>query len=163
MRKPRNEYVIEGNTAKIFIKDTYALIDLKDLDMIMEHRWHIARRGYAMNGLWRGRRQFMHHYIIPKTEGMHVDHKNRNKLDNRRENLHLVSSLENVLNRGLNKNNTSGFKGVRWNNRKGRTPKWEAKISVNYKTITLGMFDSLEDAIKARRDAELKYWGKHYD
>jgi hypothetical protein len=163
MRKPRNEYVIEGDTVKIFIKETFAIIDLIDLNLAIEYRWHIAKGGYAMNGLWRERKQFMHHFIIPKTEGMYVDHKNRNKLDNRRENLHLVTSKENVRNRGLNKNNTSGYRGINRINRKGRTRNWEAKIDLNYKSIYLGSFVELEDAIKARRDAELKYWGKHYD
>lgn len=54
-----------------------------------------------------------------------------------------------------NKNNTSGVKGVYWNTREKI---WIAKIGVKGKSITLGRFKSLDDAKKARKDAEEKYF-----
>ncbi|MCD7918665.1 MAG: hypothetical protein LUG45_01020 [Clostridiales bacterium] len=54
-----------------------------------------------------------------------------------------------------NSNNTSGVKGVYWSNREQR---WIAKIGVRGKSITIGRFASLEDAAKARRAAEEKYY-----
>lgn len=57
----------------------------------------------------------------------------------------------------IQSNNTSGYKGVCWNK---KSNKWYAQIRVNKKRIHLGSFTNIEDAIKARKEAEEKYWGK---
>lgn len=57
--------------------------------------------------------------------------------------------------RGANKNSKSGIKGVYWSNREGR---WIAKIGIRNKTITLGRFSSINDAISARKAAEEEYF-----
>lgn len=54
-----------------------------------------------------------------------------------------------------NKNNTSGYKGVYWNKKE---QKWIAKIGFKNKTITLGRFDDIKDAIEARKRGEEKYF-----
>lgn len=54
--------------------------------------------------------------------------------------------------------NTSGVSGVHW---RKDINKWVARISVDYKRIHLGAFNNLEDAKKARNEAEIKYWKKH--
>ena len=59
-------------------------------------------------------------------------------------------------NKGLDPNNTSGKSGVSFYKQQG---KWSAEIHVNNEHIRLGMFVNLEDAIKAREEAELKYYG----
>jgi len=83
-----------------------------------------------------------------------IDHIDGNKTNNKLSNLREVSSLENQRNLTLAKNNTSGVTGVSFS--KSRN-KWEAKIQVNGKTIHLGRFIELEDAIIARKQGELKY------
>lgn len=83
-----------------------------------------------------------------------IDHENGDTLDNRIENLRDVSNRENTLNRKLHKSNTSGTSGVNWNN---TVNKWAASIKVNYKNIHLGVFTYIEDAIAARKDAEIKH------
>ena len=80
-----------------------------------------------------------------------VDHINRDRLDNRWENLRPVSHSENNRNKRINRNNTSGKMGVVWHKRKQR---WEARISDNHIRKCLGYFDSLDDAIAAREKAE---------
>jgi hypothetical protein len=65
--------------------------------------------------------------------------------------------LEQTLNRRVNKNNSSGFAGVSWVK---RSKKWIARIRVDRESIQLGSFENKEDAIKARKQAELKYWNK---
>ena len=87
-----------------------------------------------------------------------VDHINRNKLDNRKCNLRISDKTGNNRNVGLQKNNKSGITGVRWDK---QTNKWKAEITVNYKNIYLGIFDSKEDAIKRRLIAEKKYFGEY--
>jgi len=54
-------------------------------------------------------------------------------------------------NRSPNRNNTSGVKGVYWSKSE---KKWTAKIGLQNKSITIGRFDTLEDAAKAREQAE---------
>jgi len=54
----------------------------------------------------------------------------------------------------LSKRNTSGHKGVGWAKRE---QKWRAYIAIKGKTIHLGYFDNKEDAIQARKKAEMKY------
>ena len=59
------------------------------------------------------------------------------------------------LNRGKQRNNTSGEPGVRWTEER-----WRAEIKVNGKVIHLGQFRSKAQAIKARREAAVKFFGK---
>ena len=83
-----------------------------------------------------------------------VDHINKIKDDNSFSNLRAVSHSENMRNRKKPGNNTSGVVGVYWH----RTKKyWGACISVNNRQKDLGCFDSMFDAVCARRSAELKY------
>lgn len=65
--------------------------------------------------------------------------------------------VENIRNRRKNKNNTTGYNGVSWDK---KMKKYRAVINANYKKISLGYFKNLLDAITARKDGELKYWGK---
>jgi hypothetical protein len=65
--------------------------------------------------------------------------------------------MQNLANRGLQSNNKSGFKGVRWY--KSRS-KWKAEIKVNYKNICLGYFVDLEEAVAAYAAAAEKYNGE---
>lgn len=83
------------------------------------------------------------------------DHIDRdNTLDYRWSNLRYATRSEQNQNRGMQKNNHSGFKGVCWNN---RSKKWQAYIYINGEQIYLGIFQQKEDAIKARLEAEQKY------
>lgn len=94
---------------------------------------------------------FLHCGEMPKLQIDHIDH---NKLNNKITNLREVTHRENSLNRGINKNNTSGTVGVIWCK---RDSKWRVSIRVNYKKIHLGHFFIKEEAIKARRHAERIY------
>ena len=84
-----------------------------------------------------------------------VDHRNRNRTDNRKENLRLANKQQNGMNRGCNKNNKLGVKGVSKIN--GR---FYARIMKDGKTICLGGFSTLDEAHKARVDAEKMLFGE---
>jgi hypothetical protein len=90
--------------------------------------------------------------------GMVVDHINGNPSDNRKQNLRIVTQHQNAMNARLNINNTSGTTGVSWDKENN---KWIAAIGVNNKNIKLGRFINIEDAIKARKEAEDKYFGEY--
>lgn len=88
-------------------------------------------------------------------EGFTLDRVN-NSMGYSPENCTWSSRIDQCRNRRKFKNNTSGRTGVYWIEKCG---KWQAKINVNKETITLGSFTLKEDAIKARRLGELKYFG----
>jgi hypothetical protein len=87
----------------------------------------------------------------PKLE---IDHIGQDSLDNRIKNLRLVTRRENALNQKQSKKNTSGQTGVSWNK---RAKMWVAYIKIDGKLIHLGYYIEKEDAIKARKEAEIKY------
>lgn len=86
-----------------------------------------------------------------------VDHINRNPLDNRRENLRIVTNAENLKNKGVYKKSKTRVKGVRWDEERR---KFRAQIQVDKKKIMIGQYDTLEEAKEAYRQASIKYHGK---
>lgn len=95
----------------------------------------------------------MHRLLNKTPEGFSTDHINRDKLDNRKCNLRSVTQSQNGFNRGLNKNNTSGHRGVYWYQNS-----WVAEIKVNFKKIHIGRFKDLVGAVSARKTAEEIYF-----
>lgn len=83
-----------------------------------------------------------------------IDHINRDRADNRLENLRSISHRENNLNKGVFSHNTSGRTGVSWCK---QTSKWSASIKVNQKSKRLGRYVSFFDACCARASAEVFY------
>lgn len=93
----------------------------------------------------------MHNGPIP--EGYEIDHIFHDKEDNRIEMLRCVPKLQNGRNQSKHAHNTSGHTGVNWMASVG---KWRAEIRINNKTIYLGCFTEIEEAIRARKDAEVE-------
>lgn len=83
-----------------------------------------------------------------------IDHEDQNKQNNRIENLRDVTQAVNNKNKPKPKNNTSGVIGVYWNKKK---QKWQAMIKVSRNQIHLGHFTNKDDAISARKTAELQH------
>lgn len=86
-----------------------------------------------------------------------VDHINRNRLDNRAENLRLAPHSLNAINTGLFKHNKTGVRGVSYNKRDNV---YYAQIKIKQKIIHLGSFSTVEEAAKVRREAEIKFFGE---
>jgi hypothetical protein len=84
---------------EIVIKDKYiAIISDEDYDRCLKIKWSLTPNKYAQ-GLFEGKRIMMHHFIFGNPEdGFVVDHINRNKLDNRRENLRFATDSQNAQN-----------------------------------------------------------------
>jgi len=98
---------------------------------------------------------YMYHGIDPLEKI--VDHIDGDKTNNKINNLRLATVSQNGMNRvGLASNNTSGATGVRWYE---KIKKWSARISIDGVETSLGYFTKKEDAIQARKEAEIKYYG----
>jgi len=82
-----------------------------------------------------------------------IDHKDRNGLNNKLENLRDVSLSLNQRNRNLSKNNTSGISGVTYSDKRKA---WTASITLHSKTLCLGQRKSLFEACCLRKSAENK-------
>ena len=82
-----------------------------------------------------------------------IDHINRVRNDNRIANLRSITKAENSLNKSIGTRNKTGVHGVSVCKQTG---KYRADIRVNNKRYNLGRFDSLFDAVSARKSAEIK-------
>lgn len=86
-----------------------------------------------------------------------VDHRDRDKTNNRWSNLRPATKGQQLMNRTAPKNNTSGVRGVTWDAARQR---WKAFISVNHRQIDLGRHRDKEAAIAARAAAEREHFGE---
>ena len=133
------------------------LIDVVDYDLVIDGVW-LDRDGYAQkSSTKRIHRQVIERIIgMPIPKGKVVDHKNRNRLDNRRSNLRLCTVKDN--NRNVSKTKgSSRFKGVYW---KANRKKWVSQIKVDGQLIYLGIFEKEIDAAKVYNEAAKKYHGE---
>ena len=87
-------------------------------------------------------------------EGLEVDHINHVRNDNRLVNLRFVTHGENMRNKSVSSKNTSGVTGVDFLKAK---KKYRARITVDWKVIYLGNYDTLEEAAATRAEANLKF------
>jgi hypothetical protein len=104
----------------------------------------------------------MHRVILDPPDGLVVDHRNGEPLDNRRCNLRLATLEENARNHRKRVTATgSQFKGVALAKDKWRTAKkWRARIVVDSKSIHLGYFANEVDAAKAYDEAAKIHFGE---
>lgn len=101
---------------------------------------HKGGRVYANNRS----RGAMHRLLLGITDRrVHVDHKNGNGLDNRRENIRPATPSQNLQNTKRSRRNTSGYKGVSFDR---RTKSFAARIMVGGKNVHLGRFKTAEEA-----------------
>jgi hypothetical protein len=158
-----NKIVIKGDITEVIICNNdqtevaRALMDSKYYDLIKNYKWSLGTDNYIISKP--GRKSFKIHRLITNApRGMVVDHINHNPLDNRLENLRVCTNQENMRNRGLVSNNTSGYTGVCWVK---ASCKWIARITVSGKLMTLGTYSDINDAIAVRKAAVEKYFGEY--
>ncbi len=116
----------------------------------------IDRKGYRC-GMIFGQEYKAHRVAWKMAHGddpSEVDHINGDKGDNRIVNLRAVTASENCQNKPSYQSNSTGHTGVYWHKVVG---KWCAQIRANRKSHSLGYFSNIEDAIAARKAAEVKF------
>lgn len=136
------------------VKDEQIVIDEEMFYEIIQYKWTKRKnyyRGYV-NGKMIGLSNFIMGYIGKDI----IDHINNNTLDNRKENLRIVTAKQNAMNTSSRKGSSSKYIGVCKSGKK-----WESKIRVNGENIWLGTFECEIEAAKAR-DVATKEHYKEY-
>lgn len=159
-RSPRPA-IIEGAIAKIPLgvnaKDGYVLVDAR-LSFLDEHKWHLGVNGYASTNL-SGKSILLHHILSGDiAKGMCVDHMNLNKLDNRIENLRIVTRAQNNTNVGKKLSSKSMYKGVIWHK---PTDSWTARVVKSGVVKSLGYFKDELKAAVAYDNAAIEIHGEY--
>lgn len=142
-----------------------ALVDDKDYPEIVKYNWFYMGNGYAVrnNPRRNGKRSqtYMHHAILGKpSPSKEVDHKNRNRLDNRRSNLRFCTAKQNQANQvGFpdKPNRSSQYKGVHWFRLQNC---WRTMVYYDGKSHHIGCYKSEEEAALAYNKEAVKQWGE---
>lgn len=179
--KKGNNYIIDEENGIAQIELTrrdgtvlWAKIDLEDLDRVINfpYTWSskydpdleqyyveatihkkLIEKGYS-------RVMKLHKFIINVDDDRVVDHINHDTLDNRKENLRVISHSNNSKNRkARNSNNKSGYRNVSWSN---NDKKWIVQLQINKKNTCLGKFeyDELDKAGQFAEEMRQKYYGE---
>ncbi len=132
----------------------FTLIDKRDLPKSSKHLWRIANHGYVVTNVAVRKIIYLHRFILD-VRG-EVDHRNGDKLDNRRMMLRPATRNQQGANARKHRrlDASSKFKGV---TKEGQ--RWCAQIKINYKRHRIGHFDSEVKAASAYNRAARKRWG----
>ena len=162
----KNPYEIRGEITAILLRHRdwsvrEALIDTADLPKVQVYdgtwtaHWSKHAQSYYVDGYEpvSGKIVKLHRYLVDAPTGLVVDHINHDGLDNRRRNLRVLSQGDNMQNKRMYKNNTSGHRNVSW---KADNNRWEVQINVNGHNHYIGVYECLEDAIRSAREARLR-------
>jgi hypothetical protein len=135
-----------------------ALVDDTDYDLVSGFGWSLDKvtgyvtstilhplGGFRNDGRKRRLNVRMHTIILGLQygDGLRGDHIDHNKLDNRRENLRLVTHAENMQNQSSTRNSSSGYRGVSWDSNTG---KWRARCVFGGMAYRLGSYWTEEEA-----------------
>lgn len=130
----------------------WAIVDAADWPIVSQHRWNYDGR-YAGASIG-GRRVRLHRFLMgePPQPGLEVDHRDRDPLNNRRQNLRWSTHQANRANTGAQRTaRTSAHRGVHWH-----AGKWVATARRNYRKHHLGRFVNEKDAAEAVR----RFWAQ---
>lgn len=162
-----NKIIYHDDFAEIIINNNEygtlkVLIDLDDIEECKKYKWYIQKVNdgdyFRVCTCPNGKTIKLHRFIMKVTdENYEIDHIDGNTLNNRKNNLRICLHIDNMKNQKLNKNNTSGYKGV-WLDKNRNV--WVAEIHVNNKKIILGYDTDKEKVIKLRQEAEEMYFGE---
>lgn len=165
-----NKYNLEGDYGIGYTSNTNEefYFDLEDHDKIKSYCWYQDKKEKYIKSNTKNKNDnpnknshtlLLHRTVIECNEKDIIDHINRNRVDCRKNNLRKVDNFDNARNRSISSNNLSGYIGVFYDKER---KKWSSQLIIKDKKIYFKRFDSKEEAIKARLEAELKYFGKDF-
>jgi hypothetical protein len=150
-------------------KNLCCIIDDKYYSDLSKYKWYLNHKGYAQ----RNRKHIkngidalpilMHVFILGKKKGFTTDHINNDKLDNRKNNLRFLTNTENIRRRGVQRNTSTGYKGVylcKNRKKKNGVYPYQVYIRVDKKLIFVGYFFDKQQAALAYNEASKKYHGE---
>ena len=135
----------------IKVQEEFAVVDDEYYEILKDYTWWLIRRDHSFYAATtvNGKNIRMHHMIVGRPlNGLVTDHIDGNGLNNRKENLRIVTQRENAINLKIDK--TSRFPGVSW--QKFRK-KWVAQMRIGKRSKFLGHFVKEEDAAMAYKKA----------
>lgn len=143
----KHEYKIIDNYAEIYLKRGVMLVSVEDLPKLEKVRIHVTDKGYA-RGYVSGEKLRINvpRWLTNCPDDKQIDHINRNRLDNRRENLRFVTTQENCRNR-------ANSKGYYYNKRWKR---WIVRDRIEGKRFTVGVFETEQEAIDCYQNEVLR-------
>lgn len=163
--KKYNKYDLSGEYGIGYASNTNNpfYFDLEDYDLIKNFCWREEKKGYLRTSIVTNgeEKQIILHRLImnlSNEKNLFVDHINHNVYDNRKQNLRIVTNTQNSQNSKPKSKNKTGVHGVDF---RKDCKKWVTRITVNGKRIFLGKFDTFEEAVQVRIEAENKYFGEY--
>lgn len=142
-----------------------AIIDECDFEYISKYRWYVKTNSttdilYAMRspGILMHRVILEHHGI--SVDGLEVDHIDGNGLNNILSNLRVATHSQNMMNSKLHCNNSSGYKGIRYENSSRSARRWVAQVNIDGKHKRK-CFYRIEDAVEWRNKMALDVYGEY--
>jgi hypothetical protein len=135
------------------------LIDQADYARVSEHQWSVAWREngpYAVTTI-DSKKTYLHRFLLGASKGEVVDHKDRNSLNHRRNNLRFSNTAGNCQNRSRHRNNSTGFLGVH----PTASGRYRAQVSAFGRRVTVGVFDTALTAAVCRDLTAIRLQGAH--
>ncbi len=127
--------------------------DKEDYNKIKEYAWFENDQGYILTRI-NNKNVRLHRFLLNLSNNIIIDHINTNKKDNRKSNLRESNKSTNGMNRDKPLTNTSGHKGIGYV--KG---KYIARIGYKNKSIYIGSYENINEAIKERKNKEIELFG----
>lgn len=155
-----NSYKSEKDITTCIVSDGREFtFHTEDLSLVKTHTWHIGGSGYVL-AHDNGKLIKLHRLLLKPEKDMFVDHIDRNPLNNCRKNLRICTKHQNCFNQGIRKDNTTGFKGVRYSRNEN---KLIVRIGYKGKRYTIGRFppDKLLEAAKAYNQKATELFGEY--
>lgn len=148
---------LKGN---IYTSNGYCVkIDQADYGLVSKFKWRAVKRGSTLYAETKIERKtiVMHRLILGCKKGHEVDHVDGDGLNNTKENIRICTRFENQQNRGVFRNNKSGYCGVYFDSRKKKS--WRAEINANNKRYFLGYFHTPREAAISYNNAATRLHG----
>jgi len=163
-QKDPNEFIIKEDICLIYLYDKQnnkkaeAIIDVEDYDRCSQYKWtgYVSRYTMAVASNSVGQLSNFIMNFTP-TPMQVVDHIDGDGLNNRKENLQICSTQQNQLKKRMQKNNTSGYRGVTWYENYN---KWLSQIYYDNQRHHLGYFLTKEEAALAYNKKAEELFGK---